>query len=116
MPTTGNDYWRSIGVPEGELDPHSDGSDSLVDPDGAGPRTWFQQVPEGKVVKNRLHLDVHVGGGRQQPLDVRRTRVDEEVRRLVEAGATVARTLSQDGLDHYAVVLQDPEGNEFCVI
>ncbi len=34
--------------------------DSIVDPDGAGPRIWFQPVPETKVVKNRLHLDVKV--------------------------------------------------------
>lgn len=113
---TWNDYWRSIGVPEEELDPDGDGSDSIVHPDGAGPRIWFQQVPEGKVVKNRLHLDVHVGGGREQSLEVRRQRVDEAVVRLIAEGATQLRVLFQDGLDHYGVVLQDPEGNEFCVV
>jgi hypothetical protein len=34
-----------------------------VDPSGAGPRLYFQRVPEGKVVKNRVHLDVRVGTG-----------------------------------------------------
>ncbi len=36
---------------------------ACVDPSGAGPRLYFQRVPEGKVVKNRLHLDVRVGTG-----------------------------------------------------
>lgn len=64
---TWNDYYLSIGVPEDELDLAGDGADSIVDPGGAGPRIWFQQVPEGKQVKNRLHLDVLVGGGRAVP-------------------------------------------------
>ena len=112
---TWNAYWRSIGVPEDELDPTGDGSDSIVDPDGVGPRIWFQPVPEAKTVKNRLHLDLKVSGGRDVPLDVRRSRVDAEVERLVGLGASVLRVLSTEGLDHYGVVMQDPEGNEFCV-
>jgi hypothetical protein len=66
-------------------------------------------------VKNRLHLDLKVSGGREVPLDTRRQRVTAEVARLVAAGATRLRVLERKGLDHYAVVLQDPEGNEFCV-
>ena len=54
---TWNDYWREVGVPEDEL---FDGADCIVDPDGAGPRIWFQVVPDVKGVKNRLHLDLHV--------------------------------------------------------
>jgi hypothetical protein len=72
-------------------------------------------VPEGKVVKNRLHLDLDVGGGRGAPLAVRRERVDAEADRLVAAGATRFRVLSEEAVDHYAVVMQDPEGNEFCL-
>lgn len=62
---TWREYWLSVGVPEEEL---GDGEccDSIVDPEGDGPRIWFQQVPEGKVVKNRLHLDVKVGGKRAE--------------------------------------------------
>src|SRR6478672_2188274 len=82
-------YWQSIGVPEEELD-DGDCSDSIVDPEGGGPRIWFQQVPEGKVVKNRFHLDIKVGGKREDvPLETRKTRVDAEVERLVQAGASV---------------------------
>jgi hypothetical protein len=108
------EYWRAIGVPEDEL-VGVDGSESVVDPDGVGPRIWFQRVPEPKIVKNRLHLDLKVGGGREVPADLRRERVDAEVDRLVRAGATTLRVHEQPGLDHYAVTLTDPEGNEFCV-
>jgi len=92
-------HWRSVGVPDDELGP-GDNADSLVDPDGVGPRIWFQVVPESKVVKNRLHLDLDVGGGRATPLAARRERVLAEAQRLEAAGW---------------VTLQDPEGNEFCL-
>ncbi|MFI8965851.1 VOC family protein [Streptomyces sp. NPDC053493] len=113
-----NAYWRAIGVPEDEL---ADGAgelpESIVDPKGVGPRVWFQQVPEPKTVKNRLHLDLKVGGGRTTPLPLRRERVDAEVTRLTALGASVLYRMDQpDGMEYYAVVLQDPEGNEFCVV
>jgi catechol 2,3-dioxygenase-like lactoylglutathione lyase family enzyme len=110
-----NAFWRSIGVPDDELDDASDAGDSLVDPDGAGPRIVFQKVPEGKVVKNRLHFDMRASGGRNFPIAVRRERVEAEADRLVEAGARRLRVLAGGGVDHYAVVMQDPEGNEFCI-
>lgn len=113
--STWNAYWRSIGVPDEELDDVGDGSDSVVDPDGVGPRIWFQPVPEPKAGKNRLHLDLDASGGRGVPLAARRERVDAEVQRLVSIGAAAVRVFEQDGVDHYAVVMQDPEGNEFCV-
>lgn len=67
-----------------------------------GPRLLFERVPEAKVAKNRVHIDVQAGDGR-----------DSEVERLVSMGAT----LVADHRDHDPgwVVLQDPEGNEFCV-
>ena len=105
-------YWLDVGVPEDELD---DGDDSLVDPDGAGPRIWFQQVPEGKVVKNRLHLDIDASGGRSVPIATRKKRVKAEAERLIAAGATRVRVLEEEGLDHYGETMQDPEGNEFCI-
>jgi hypothetical protein len=67
------------------------------------------------VVKNRLHLDLGVGGGRQVPLETRRERVDAEAERLLAAGATRLRILSEEAVDHYAVVMADPEGNELCL-
>jgi hypothetical protein len=112
------DYWRAHGMPEEELAEFNEdggGYDAIVDPDGVGPRIWFQPVPEGKVVKNRLHLDLNVSGGRAKPLDQRKPLVDNEVERLVAIGATIFQALSTEGMDHYGVVMQDPEGNEFCL-
>lgn len=109
-------HWVEMGVPEAEL-PAGAGEtpESIVDPAGRGPRVWFQQVPEPKVVKNRLHLDLKVGGGHDVPLEVRRQRVTAKVARLADAGATVLRTTDEPDAGAYAVVLRDPEGNEFCV-
>jgi hypothetical protein len=86
----------------------------LVDPDGAKPSISFLKVPEPKVVKNRFHIDLKIGG-RNQPQEVRWPRVTETVERLAKAGATVVREDVVDGIpDH--VVMADPEGNEFCVV
>jgi hypothetical protein len=73
------------------------------DPDGTEPRLFFQRVPEGKTAKNRVHLDVHVDPDQK----------DAEVQRLVGLGARVVATHSDRGSLTY--VLQDPEGNEFCL-
>ena len=112
----GFDSWRAyylhIGVPEDEV---GSGVDRLVDPEGRRPPLWLQQVPEEKVVKNRLHIDLKVSGGREVPIETRKQRVDAEAGRLVREGATILRVLEEEGLDHYAVTLQDPEGNEFCI-
>jgi hypothetical protein len=105
-------YWRSRHVPEEEPD---DGYESVVDPGGHGPRIWFQQVPENKSRKNRLHFDIDRGGGRGLPLAERRARVDAAVEVLLRAGATRLRVVDATGQDHYFVLMQDPEGNEFCV-
>jgi hypothetical protein len=75
------------------------GDDRIIDPAGHGPRIWFQVVPEGKTVKNRLHLDIGVSGGRSVPIEVRRQRVDAEAARLAAAGATIVRSLQEEGLD-----------------
>jgi hypothetical protein len=115
-PPTGFDSWddfyRSIGVPEAEL---GIGFDSIEDPNGEGPRIWFQIVPEKKSIKNRIHIDVNASGGRGSSLDVRRERVEAEAERLVALGATRLRTIVEEGLDHYAIAMTDPEGNEFDI-
>ena len=79
------------------------------------PRLTFAHLPEAKTVKNRLHLDVHVSGGRAVPIETRRQRVDAEARRLAELGARMVGVLSEEGIDHYAVAMKDPEGNEFDI-
>lgn len=83
------------------MDDAVDAADSVVDPAGAGPRIWFQQVPETKVVKNRLHLDLRRGGGRTVSLAERRERVLAEEARLVEAGAIRLRLHDPEDVDHF---------------
>ncbi|WP_328920598.1 VOC family protein [Streptomyces sp. NBC_00208] len=105
------EWFAHHGIPEEEWD---DGA-YLCDPDGVGPTLSFLKVPEPKVAKNRVHLDVQAGGGRETPWEVRWPRVTETVARLTAAGATVVREHDMDGRpDH--VEMADPEGNEFCVV
>ncbi|ALO10228.1 VOC family protein [Streptomyces gardneri] len=69
-----------------------------------GPMLYFNQVPEPKTVKNRLHLCLRPETSRE-----------EEVERLLGLGATlVADRREADGAGW--AVLADPEGNEFCVL
>lgn len=92
--------------------------DRLFDPQGLRPPIWFQQVPEDKSGKNRLHLDLYVTGrDDSMPLERRVGLVDAKVNALVDLGATVLRRTREEDPDdpYYFVVLQDPEGNEFCV-
>ncbi|CAG7651462.1 VOC family protein [Actinacidiphila bryophytorum] len=86
---------------------------ACVDPTGEGPRLFFQRVPEGKVVKNRVHLDVRVGTGLvgEERLAV----LEAECARLVALGAVRQRVLVADGFEESTIVMQDVEGNEFCL-
>lgn len=112
-PPPGFDSWDAwadeMGIPE----ENRNDANAVVDPDGNGPRIFFQRVPEAKTVKNRVHLDLGVSGGHRVPPDERRRRVDAEVVRLKELGASMHRPMEQRG--EYWVVMSDPEGNEFCV-
>ena len=83
------------------------------DPTGVGPRLFFQRVPEGKVVKNRLHLDVRVGTGLVG--DERLAALESECARLVALGATRGTLMRADGFNESCQVMQDVEGNEFCL-
>ena len=87
------------GVPPGE----QGASSACVDPSGVGARLYFQRVPEGKVAKNRVHLDIQV----------ERDRKAEEVARLTHLGAELIETHDTRGPLTY--VLRDPEGNQFFV-
>ena len=104
------DWARAEGIPEEQWNDDS----AVEDPDKEGPRLFFQKVPESKVAKNRVHLDLNVSGGPAVPLDERRRRVDAEVARLKALGATDERgAIEKQG--EYWVRMNDPEGNEFCV-
>jgi hypothetical protein len=86
---------------------------ACVDPAGVGPRLFFQKVPEDKVVKNRVHLDVRVGTGMVGAERLAALRAESE--RLVALGASVVRVMEADGVEESCIVMQDVEGNEFCL-
>ncbi len=86
---------------------------ACVDPSGVGPRLFFQRVPEGKVVKNRVHLDVRVGTGLVG--EERLAALEAECARLVPLGAARVRLLLADEDNESCLVMQDVEGNEFCL-
>ncbi|KAA6214644.1 VOC family protein [Streptomyces albofaciens JCM 4342] len=83
------------------------------DPTGVGPRLYFQRVPEGKVVKNRVHLDVRVGTGLVG--EERLAALEAECARLVALGATRVHVLLADEFNESCILMQDVEGNEFCL-
>jgi catechol 2,3-dioxygenase-like lactoylglutathione lyase family enzyme len=104
------EFLDRAGVPEEERNTRS----ALVDPDGQGPRLFFQKVPEDKVAKNRLHLDVRAAPGLQG--EERMAALQAESDRLVKLGATQVRRFEPaPPLSFGCIVLTDPEGNEFCL-
>ncbi|MFC6010372.1 VOC family protein [Nocardia lasii] len=106
-------FWCAVLGYVAPRPPGRNGAFACVDPTGVGPRLYFQRVPEGKVVKNRVHLDVRAGTGLvgAQRLAV----LEAECARLVELGASCVRVLVADGYNESCIVMRDVEGNEFCL-
>lgn len=113
-PPEGSASWpewlAAHGIPEERWNDAS----AVVDPDGNGPRIYFQRVPEGKTVKNRLHLDLNVSAGPGGDEAERRKQVNAEAQRLVACGASLVDAKESE-LGEYCVAMRDPEGNEFDV-
>ncbi|MFG1818860.1 VOC family protein [Kribbella sp. NPDC049174] len=116
-PPKGWDTWeaflRDQNVPEDEW---NDGA-SLADPNGVLPAISLLKVPEPRTMKNRLHLDLQVSGGRAEPQALREQRIRAFADTLIAAGATVVHEVTKDAspdLDH--LWMADPEGNDFCVV
>jgi catechol 2,3-dioxygenase-like lactoylglutathione lyase family enzyme len=100
-------WWAQVlGWAEDPDDPNEPGHEEcmILAPDGRQ-RLLFVEVPEGKVVKNRLHLDLRPADGTR----------DAEFQRLLGLGATVVHDLRVEGGAGW-VTLADPEGNEFCIL
>ena len=113
-PPAGFDSWdqalEAMGVPPGR---RGDAS-ALLDPDGSGPRLFFQRVPEGKRAKNRVHLDVRAAPGLEG--DARMAALEAEAERLICHGAArLERHEPAPPLFTGHIVMADPEGNEFCL-
>ncbi|MFI7452338.1 VOC family protein [Nonomuraea sp. NPDC049714] len=105
-----DDFLARTGVPEEQRNTRS----AIEDPDGDGPRLFFQQVPEDKIAKNRVHLDVRVAPGLRG--EERMAALEAECDRLVALGARRVRRF-EPALPMSAgfIVMTDPEGNEFCL-
>ncbi|TDD91444.1 VOC family protein [Actinomadura darangshiensis] len=113
-PPGGFETWdqalEAMGVPP---ENRNDAS-AVLDPEGAGPRLFFQRVPEGKQAKNRVHLDVRAAPGLQG--EARMAALEAEAERLTARGATrLARYEPDPPLQFGNIVMADPEGNEFCL-
>ncbi|SCK34185.1 Glyoxalase-like domain-containing protein [Streptomyces sp. WMMB 714] len=113
-PPPGYDTWdqalEALGVPP---EKRNDAS-AVVDPDGSGPRLFFQRVPEGKQVKNRVHLDVRAAPGLEG--EARMAALEEAAERLLAHGAVrLARHEPDPPLGAGFIIMADPEGNEFCL-
>jgi hypothetical protein len=107
---TWDEALAAFGVPEAERRNAS----AVVDPDDARPRVFFQKVPEGKVAKNRVHLDLRAAPGLEG--EERMAALEAEADRLVALGATRQRRFEPDPpLSGGFLVMLDPEGNEFCL-
>ncbi|WP_117198856.1 VOC family protein [Nocardiopsis sp. TNDT3] len=103
-------FLEQVGVPEDQRNTRS----AIEDPEGRGPRLFFQRVPEDKVVKNRLHLDVRVAPGLRG--EERMAALEAECARLLALGATrVRRHEPEPPMETGFIVMADPEGNEFCL-
>jgi predicted enzyme related to lactoylglutathione lyase len=90
-------FWA--GVFGSDVDEDSSAGKASVEAAGWGaPNIWFTRVPEAKAAKNRIHFNLRAPGA-----------VEDEVARLEQPGASVVRR------DEHHRVMQDPEGNEFCV-
>lgn len=107
----GFDSWSAYELTLPEAERGSWGA--AVDPTGVGPRLYFQRVPEGKAAKNRLHLDVRVGTGLVG--EERLAALEAECARLLPLGATRYQLLLADEENESCLVMQDVEGNEFCL-
>jgi len=97
------EFWSAVLEYETENWPVIDGATSKPR-DGGVPHIAFIKAPEAKTAKNRLHLDI-------QPVD---GTMESEVERLVELGATRIDVFNEPS--ETWTVMNDPEGNEFCVL
>ena len=105
-----DDFLAASGVSEQQRNTAS----ALEDPDGSGPRLFFQQVAEEKVAKNRVHLDVRAAPGLEG--EERMAALEAECERLIGFGAMRLRRVEPaPPMSAGFIVMADPEGNEFCL-
>ena len=113
-PPEGFESWEQALEAMGVPPENRNDASAVIDPEGSGPRLFFQRVPEPKEVKNRVHVDVRAAPGLAG--DARMAALEEAADRLVSHGATrLARYEPAPPLEGGHIVMADPEGNEFCL-
>ena len=112
-PPQGYDTWDAALDAWGVPPEHRNDRSACSDPAGAGPRLFFQKVPEGKTAKNRVHLDVRVAPELRG--DERMAAYEARAAELVALGATRVERHDPGGMEFGHIVMQDPEDNEFCL-
>ena len=102
-----SEFWKQVlGYGDVPGDPNEPGHEECMIVGGADdPTLLFIEVPEGKQVKNRVHLDL-------EPTDRAR---DAEIERVIALGASPLHDLRKEDGSGW-LVLTDPEGNEFCIL
>ncbi|GAB3746914.1 VOC family protein [Microlunatus parietis] len=113
-PPPGFDTWDAAldawGVPADQRN----GASAIHDPEGTMPRLYFQRVPEGKTIKNRVHLDVRTAPGLEG--EERMAALGAESERLQALGARqLKRNDPEPPMSQGFIIMADPEGNEFCL-
>lgn len=96
-------FWaEALGYTMRPPDPEDTPDDSVaLDPPEGGLRLWFNKVPEPKVAKNRVHIDINMPDG-------------AEMERLQQLGARPLREICGEDGALWWTIMADPEGNEFC--
>ncbi|MEV5826513.1 VOC family protein [Spirillospora sp. NPDC052242] len=113
-PPPGFDTWEQALEAWGVPPENRNDASAAVDPAGAGPRLFFQRVPEPKRAKNRVHLDVRAAPGLEG--EARMAALEDAAARLVARGATrLERHEPAPPMGFGHIVMADPEGNEFCL-
>ena len=112
-PPDGSATWDEFLEARGVPPEHRNDASAVEDPDGQRPRIFFQKVSEDKVVKNRVHLDVRAAPGLEG--EERMAALETAAEELVGIGATRVSRSEPGGLSAGFLVMQDPEGNEFCL-
>ena len=103
------DELRASGMPDAEINERA----AAWDGDPAHQRFYFTRYDHERRQRNRMHIDV-------TPFDDRsasRAEVEAEAARLVQLGATIEQVLagSWGPFEEFAIMMRDPEGNEFCL-
>ncbi|HEX2909243.1 MAG TPA: VOC family protein [Chloroflexia bacterium] len=112
-PPEGYRDWPEYLAEEGISEKLCNSATGIIDPEGIRPTIYFQKVHALEHIKNHLHLDLHVSGGQQIMPEIRKQQIENAATRLEAIGASKVRDMEAG--EEFWIVMNDPEGNEFCL-